>query len=521
MQNGAVDLPLQFRNKKNSMPKQINQDDIIYFIVTDRFFGRNKRTVDTPDRMIHGGTLDGILEKLEYLTELGITAIWITPVYKNIQGFFDAEPYHYYWAENFDQIDERLLDGSQLPTATDKSTLAEFITRCESEGIKVIVDMVINHAGYGAEANFDASWFNHGTGDIKGQLSGLPDFNHDKPEVLDYFVNNIQDWIIEGGVNNIRMDTVKHVEPKFWHFFKSQIRGEYPEVTLIGEVLCEGKDEVDKLLEYQNFHDFNSIFDFPLATAIRQTFIYDGKISEWLARPRLHDAEPMGVLDNDNPLKGGYRNANALVTLVDNHDLEKRIISHARTKHPGDEEGLAWAIKVNRLCLAALFTFRGIPQLYYGTEIGLEGWKADGDDKDLRRDFPWGVIDNSNRPKSSFKKETEMYAWTKDLINLRKQNAAFRYGTTVTLWADHLVYAFLRISLDDVAFVIFNNGYTDMQFPISLYLNPNILSPRNIELIKTKLLHWKNGTPVTVTSNYIIISVAAKSVEIYCGKVVD
>ena len=80
----------------------------------------------------------------------------------------------------------------------------------------------------------------------------------------------------------------------------------------------------------------------------------------------------LGVLDNDNPLKDGYRNANNLVTLLDNHDLQQRIMSHARSKHTGDGDGLDMAIRVTKLCLGALFTMRGIPQLYYGTEIG---WK--------------------------------------------------------------------------------------------------------------------------------------------------
>ena len=94
---------------------------------------------------------------------------------------------------------------------------------------------------------------------------GPPDFNHDNPEVLDFFINNIEDWIADGKVTNIRMDTVKHVERKFWHYFKSQIRGEHRQVRLIGEVLFEGKQDVAQLLEYQNYHDFDSIFDFPLA----------------------------------------------------------------------------------------------------------------------------------------------------------------------------------------------------------------------------------------------------------------
>lgn len=505
------------------MERTINQDDIIYFIVTDRFFGKHKQSVNDSDNTIHGGTLDGIIEKLDYLLTLGITAIWITPVYKNVGDFFGTEPYHYYWAEDFTKIDGRLLDGSNLPTSIDKSTLAAFIQRCEARGIKVILDMVINHAGYGAEQHFPPAWFNHGPSwdDVKGPLSGLPDFNHDKPEVLDYFINNIQDWITQGQVSNIRMDTVKHVESKFWHYFKAQIRGEYPHITLLGEVLSQQKEDIQQLLQYQNFHDFDSLFDFPLATALRSTLIYDESIKNWLARPRLHDEEQPGVLDNDNPLKGGYRNANGLVTLLDNHDLEKRIMSHARSKHTGENEGLEWAIKVNKLCLGALFTIRGIPQLYYGTELGMEGWKGgtnNSEDRDMRRDFPWQVIGNDQKPRAEFIRESEIYSWTQDLIRLRKQNAAFRYGTTITLWSDDLAYAFLRIAIDDVALVVINNGYQDMSVPLPLTLQSSVIPPRIITIITSQLKHWRTGQAPASNSNQLWVQVPAKTIDIYCQR---
>jgi alpha-amylase len=498
------------------MTKHVTQDDIIYFVVTDRFFGASKRMVEPSDTTIHGGTLDGIIAKLDYLTELGVTTIWVTPVYENINHFNGSEPYHYYWPQNFERIDRRLLDGTHLPTSVDMKIFARFVELCETKGFKVVLDMVVNHAGYGAAGQFDPTWFNiGGTGDIKGQLSGLPDFNHDNPEVLDYFINNIQDWITDGQVTNIRMDTVKHVEPKFWHYFKSQIRGQYPAVALIGEVLSEGKDDVDTLLQYQNYHDFDSIFDFPLCTALRSTLIYDESVRYWLARPRLHDGEPLGVLDNDNPFKGGYRNANKLVTLVDNHDLERRIMSHARTKHPGDGAGLDWAIRVTKLCLGALFTMRGIPQLYYGTEVGLEGWKA-GDDRDLRRDFPWQVIGNDHRAQPQFRKEREIYEWTRDLIRLRKGNAALKYGTTITLWSDDLVYAFLRIATDDVALVIINNGYNNMTIPIQLELNTSIIPRRVVEMVTGQLKHWKTGQRLSVQNGKAVLTVDGKTIDIFC-----
>lgn len=496
------------------MDKHITQDDVIYFVITDRFFGREKRNADPADTLIHGGTLDGIIDKLDYLLELGVTAVWVTPVYENIQSAGASEPYHYYWPLRFDRLDRRLLDGTRLPDSTDVGTFGRFVDACEGRGLKVVLDMVVNHAGYGAREHFDPGWFNlGGAGDIKGELAGLPDFNHDNPEVLDYFINNIEEWLTAGGVTNIRMDTVKHVEPKFWHFFKSQLRGQYPRVSLIGEVLFEGKDEVEKLLQYQNFHDFDSIFDFPLCTALRNTLIYDGSIREWLARPRLHEGEPPGVLDNDNPLKGGYRNANKLVTLLDNHDLERRIMSHARTKHTGEGQGLDWAIRTTKLCLGALFTMRGIPQLYYGTEVGLEGWKA-GDDRDLRRDFPWHVFGEDLHPKPQFRKEREIFEWTRDLIRLRRRSAALKYGTTVTLWSDDLVYAFLRIATDDVALVIINNGYARMPQPIRLELNPAVI-PRRVAAMVAGLRHWKTGQPLTAQDGKVALTVEGKTIDIF------
>jgi len=500
------------------MNKRISQDDIIYFIVTDRFFGRNKRTADPSDKSIHGGTLDGIVDKLDYLTALGVTAIWVTPVYENIQSHGDSEPYHYYWPINFGRIDSRLLDGTQLPSVTDMDTFGRFTGLCENRGIKVVLDMVVNHAGYRTQSHFDPTWFNiGGSGDIKGELAGLPDFNHDNPEVLDYFINNIEDWINKGKITNIRMDTVKHVERKFWHYFKSQIRGQYPDVCLIGEVLFEAIEDIGRLQEYQNYHDFDSIFDFPLCTALRSTLIYDESVQYWLARPRLTDNEPLGVLDQDNSFKGGYRNANKLITLLDNHDLQKRIMSHARTKHAGDDSGLDWAIRVTKLCLGALFTMRGIPQIYYGTELGMEGWKTTNGDHDLRRDFPWHVIGNNNHPKPQFHKEHEIFAWTRDLISLRKKNAAIKYGTTITLWSDNLVYAFLRISTDDVALVIINNGYTRMPVPIRLKLNPAVIPKHVVDLILLGgLRHWQTGQALITANGMVELTVDGKTIDIFC-----
>jgi alpha-amylase len=504
--------------------KQVTQDDVIYFVITDRFFGKRKQhtTGFVSDTKIHGGTLDGIIDKLEYLRDLGVTAIWVTPVYRNIDRSGDTEPYHYYWASDFNQLDHRLLDGdSHLGNSTDASTFKKFVDICEGKGFKVILDMIVNHAGYGMERQFPSNWLHaniaNDNDEIRLWLCGLPDFDHDNPEVAAYHVKQIETWISRGGVTNIRMDTAKHVEDLFWYYFKSQVRGPFPDTVLIGEVLYERKQDIPQILKFQNFHDFDSVFDFPLCTALRASLIYDESLADWLARPRLDPSEPFGVLDNDNPEKQGYRNPNYMVTLLDNHDLERRIMSHARTKHTGDYQGLDMAIKVTKLCLGALFTMRGIPQIYFGTELGAEGWK-DGDDRDLRRDFPWHVIGHDNRPRGEYRKESEIYEWTRKLIALRKNNDALKYGTTITLWADNFVYAFIRISSHDAALVIINNGYIAMPSPIQVKLNHSNIPQYVFDDIRGgKLKHWLTNDVLKLHNDDIVhLTVEGKTIDIYC-----
>ena len=225
-----------------------------------------------------------------------------------------------------------------------------------------------------------------------------------------------------------------------------------------------------------------------------------------------------GILDEDNAFKKGYRNVNRLVTLLDNHDLQRRIMSHARTKHTGDGAGLDQAIGVTKLCLGALFTMRGIPQLYYGTEIGLEGWKTEQGVSGLCAViFPGRPSEMITALYNSFLKERTIYDWTRDLISIRKKNAALRYGTTITLWSDDLVYAFLRISADDVVLAIINNGYNSMTVPIRLTLNPLVIPKSVIRyIVQGNLKHWQTGQQLIINNGMVEIIVAGKTIDIFC-----
>jgi len=506
----------------------ITQQDVIYFILTDRFSdgdATNNHGVDKDhSKGYHGGDLQGIIDKIDYITNLGVTAIWITPVYLNTTGFEDHRPYHYYWPKDFAQIDSRLYSGNAYPQGSIQY-LTDFVQVLKGHGLKVILDVVVNHGGYGiSEQNplfNDPFWFNNhagGNDEVNSSLAGLPDFNHDSVNVVDYFINNLIQWISSTGIDGLRMDTAKHVEPKFWYYYKSIIKGKHPDLFLVGEVL--DTRNVAEIAKYQRVHDFNSVFDFPLREAIKDCFIYDVSLKT-LARPRLNANEPNGILDLDSAETGGYTNANRLVTLLDNHDLDQRITSIARGKHQGENnKGLAFQIV--ELCYAFLFTVRGIPQIYYGSELGLEGWKVGTDDSDLRRDFPWNII-GVVAPKEEYRLEANLFAKVKTLIAFRKRNEALMYGVTITLWVDDFVLAFLRFLQNHVVLAVFNNGYSDMPSPLAIPILRNTskelqnLPDRLISRIESKTFRniFDNNDKIRLFSNAIPVKLKGKDYKIY------
>lgn len=469
----------------------LTQDDVIYFVVTDRF--RNGDTgndsappgVDkTHSGRFHGGDFPGLLESLPYLRQLGVTAIWITPVYASIGRLDDgsSDGFHGYWALAFDRIDPILhASGGAHPSGA-RAYLADLAAEIHEQGMKLVLDVVVNHTGYHNETylhspgRLPASYFNRdGKNEFDVELAGLPDLDHDQSDVVDFFIENLLDWIEQTGIDAIRMDTAKHVEDKFWHFYKAQVKGAFPKVTLLGEVL---NFTVADVARYQTLHDFDTLFDFPLRGALLAVFVWDAS-AERLARPRVDDPrEVPGILDEDNPKTDGYSNANRLVTLLDNHDLDRRIMSEARLRFPGTDR--TNAVRLVKLCLSFLFTTRGIPQLYYGTELGLEGFKVNGTDHLLRGDFPWSVIGADLRPTPGTV-ERDLYDHTHRLIEIRRRHAALRYGVVLTVYVDAFIYASLRYHRNDCVVTVINNGHAPMTVPLPLPIGANSNIPTRVK----------------------------------------
>jgi alpha-amylase len=494
----------------------ISQNDIIYFILTDRFFGiRNPGFESRIDKSnpykYHGGNFDGIIEKIPYLKKLGITALWISPVYLQID-LNNIDGYHGYWALDFNAVNPSLyVDNGQYDKGS-KKYLKDLVDKLHENGIKLILDMVVNHTGYAHPSLNDnenptpirKNWFNSPIlsaeqDEIEGQLASLPDLNLDLPDVCDYHIKTIVSWITETGIDAIRMDTVKHIERDFWNYYKTQIKGVFPEISLIGEVLVY---DVEILSTYQKNWAFNELFDFPIQKEICNVFINDMSMTRFVSPLNAGN----GILEKDK----AYTNHNRLVTLLDNHDLSARFFTSILEKQQYDYQK---ARKIMNLALSFLFTIRGIPQLYYGTEIGLEGHH----DPDNRRDFPWEIINAENEVKNEFKYQKELFELSCTLINLRKSKIALTAGMFVCLYVDNFIIVYLRYVLDDIVIVAIHNGWLPMPDEIDISIIRNDHIPERIkELLNNKTLKSIfNENKCVISEGGFRIKLDMKTAEIY------
>jgi glycosidase len=460
----------------------ITQQDVIYFVLTDRFYGAEKSVSTeglnkTNPYSYHGGNFDGLIEKIPYLEKLGVTALWITPVYLQVKRpANESQAYHGYWALDFNKVDPHLYTHEKYDAGSRKY-LKDLCDALHKKNIKLILDVVVNHAGYnhpGQSGVTDTSipiksnWF-HTRGVsadqnlIDGELAGLPDFDLDNLDVIDYHIQSLIGWIRETGIDAIRMDTAKHVEKGFWNYFKTQIRGKYPDVSLLGEVL---EYDVDDLTNYQKYWGFDSLFDFPVQATILKVFVNGGSLTEFYSAY----SSGTGIFERDN----SYSNQNRLVSLLDNHDLSCRFMTAALNACSQDHRK---AIDIQKLALTFIFTTRGIPQIYYGTEVALEG----GGDPDNRRDFPWEKIDNNNEVLPKYAFEKEVFEHTKLLIKLRITNDALHAGSFVCLYVDNFIFAYLNYFNDNIVITILNNGYDPMPRPLQIGITQNSNLPERIK----------------------------------------
>ena len=448
-------------------------DDAIYLVMPDRFANGDTSNDDpvaskglldrTRARYYHGGDLRGIVDRLPYLKDLGITALWLNPWYDNVDHLneretYDGKPitdYHGYGAVDFYGVEEHFGD---------LATLRELVDRAHAAGIKVIQDQVANHSGpyhpwvsdaptptwyYGTQdkhlANTWQTWTLqdvHATPEVqKATLEGwfidiLPDLNQDDPETARYEIQNTLWWIGVTGLDGVRQDTLPYVHRRFWRDWMAAIKKEYPKVTVVGELL-DGDPALVSFYQggEARFDGIDSgvdtLFDFPLYYPIREAFSRGGS---------LRDAARMLARDHL------YRDPSVLVTLLGLHDVPRFM------SEPGASPASL------RSAFTFLLTARGTPLVYYGDEIAMAG----GGDPDNRRDFPGGfpgdarsAFDAAGRTPD----EQAVHARVRALLQLRRDTPALRRGATRNLHVADKSWVYARV-LEGAspALVAFNTG---------------------------------------------------------------
>lgn len=400
---------------RSEIVREIGPNELMYFIMTDRFADgdtSNNVDVDKTDlKRYHGGDFAGLRSRLDYLEDLGVTMVWITPVQKNT-----PDGYHGYWIDDFYAIEPHLGSLEEL------KALVQDLHRRD---MLLIVDFVVNHTGYDSTILQEhPDWFHpdkgiHNWNDRQqveqGWLAGLPDLNQQIPEVRDYLIESALWLIQETGIDGFRLDTVRHVEPAFWQTFTDRIRQDYPNFYFLGEVY----DYNASVLNYYKQSGIEGMLNYPLYRGILDG-LHDGGSMKGLA-------EAMMWADKDpSPTKNGV--------FFDNHD-NPRLLSLIGEGAPE---------YVNQ-ALTFVMTSRQIPVIYYGSEVSMEG----GKDPDNRRDFPWNTPDNTLEP-----------LWS-TLRDLRK-DPIYQNGTWELIEVSDEIIVY-QIQSDDGRFVI---GLNNRNYPV-------------------------------------------------------
>jgi neopullulanase len=433
-------------------PKGFGPADMMYLIMPDRFADGDMSNDTIPGyrdpddrsraRAYHGGDLRGIQDHLDYLKQLGVTTIWTTPLYDN-SGEQSGNSYHGYSATDMYAVDPH------LGTMQDLQAL---VRAAHARGMKMVLDMVPNHVGAAhpwakdmptpdwfngtpdshIEAQYDFSSIVNPNGDpktrdavLKGWFANvLPDLNQNNPLVSTYLIQNAIWWIEMSGADGLRLDTFPYVWRSFWHRYNGTLHQLYPELTEVGEVF----NGDPKIVSFFAGGRANTGSDGTADTLLDTPFDYPMFLA---LRGALTRQKPMTAIADVLKQDSLYPHPERLVTFLGNHD-NKRFLSE-----PGADAGAL------RLGIGLLATLRGMPQLYYGDEIGMKG----GDDPDNRHDFPGGF---PHDPSDAFEKshrtsaQESMEEWARALFQLRAHTPALETGELVVLSADERTLAFAR-----------------------------------------------------------------------------
>ena len=411
-------------------PPEWVRDAVFYQIFPDRF--RNGDVSNDPPgtrpwgglpdrKSTFGGDLNGILEKLDYLEDLGVTALYLTPIFK-------APSNHKYDTEDYFQVD---------PAFGSDETLRELVAALHARGMRIVLDGVFNHCGerhpffrdvcQQGKASPYWDWFTIWGDRVVREptpnyacwagVPSMPEWNHRNPKVREYLLSVVRHWLSEYQIDGWRLDTVDYLPPDFVRDIYRTVKRANPDAYVLGEVMGIATswfkyEALDGVMHYKLWEGLVNFF----AEGAWDAGRFAGYVRSLL---------------RSYPLENSY----ACYTLLGSHDKPRFL-----TLCDGDKRRLL-------LATAFLFSFPGAPAIYYGDEVGLEG----GEDPDCRRPFPW----------AEERWDREILETVRRLVRIRRDSPALRRGDFVLVAARGRLLSFLRLSEGEEVLVALNAGEQD------------------------------------------------------------
>ena len=460
-EQGGKKKQVNYEIKRRDMPGEARQGftnaDVLYMLMPDRFADGNvknnvvkgmldQRCVRTEPSLRHGGDLEGIRQHLDYFNELGVTTLWFTPVLENdMPSGGGHSSYHGYATTDYYKVDPRFGTNEDYRRLVDEA---------HQKGLKVVMDMIFNHCGssHPWQINPPASdWFNQPNYGLQTSfkltpcvdpyaseidkreteegwfVSSMPDLNQNNPHVATYLIQNSIWWVETVGINGIRMDTYPYAYAAPMARWMKQLNEEYPNFNTVGETWVTQPAytaawQKDSRLVKQN-SNLKTVMDFAFYEAM-DSCKHETTDDWWRGFNRVYNTFVYDYL---------YTDVNHVMAFIENHDTD-RFLGEGKD--------------VNRLKqgLALLLTIKRIPQLYYGTEVLMNGVKK-VTDGNVRKDFMGGFPGDERNCFTADGRtaaENEMFGWLSCLLHWRKGNDVIVNGTQTQFCPHNGVYVSAR-----------------------------------------------------------------------------
>ena len=507
----SLQYELKSRRTASAERKSFTEADAVYLLMPDRFVNGNPQNdaVEgyvqgvnrTNEGARHGGDIDGIISKIPYLEDLGITTLWTTPLFDNNDSVYS---YHHYACSDYYKIDPRFGKNEDYRRLSDS---------CHVHNLKLIIDVVPNHCGASHWWMKDVpakDWFNvwpnytssnyrmtawtdpHASKSDLYKLThgwfapNMPDLNLQNKLLFDYLKQVYIFWIENANIDGMRVDTYPYNDIKTAARFIQSIRNEYPNMNVVGECWVKTPAEI---AYYQSGNNNKDGFDSRLTSVM--DFCFKDVFSAAFNEKESWD-NGMAKFYSLYAQDFVYPNSNLIMNFLDNHDIDRYSTAVKRD------------VAKFKMALAMLITARGYPQIYYGTEIMLDG--IPGNYEGHRFDFPGGWVSdkrNAFTVDGRTKEENEVFNYLRELLNYRKAHPVLQNGEMKQFIPENGIYVYFRYNADKTMMIISNNNTETKE------LNPDrfseMLSGKSTALEITTLKNYNLAAPVSIQGKTVLI----------------